>query len=97
MRSCRQRSNSSLSLGNSRGWRIAPGNPEFRQYTRGSFNLMQRVLHAGKYGVIDCFNPKVHVFHATEDYKRPAEMPVYAMADEHVSFSGKADDAAEYT
>lgn len=38
----------------------------------------------------DCFHYKVRLYHAAEDYKRPARTPVYAMADGKVSFSGRA-------
>jgi len=38
----------------------------------------------------DCYEHPVLQFHAAEDYKRPAETPVYAMADGRVSFSGTA-------
>ena len=38
----------------------------------------------------DCYEYPVLQFHAAEDYKRPAGTPVYAMADGHISFSGRA-------
>ena len=55
-------------------------------------------LYFGWFGVsnecppdkIDCYEYPVLQFHAAEDYKRPAGTPVYAMADGHISFSGRA-------
>jgi len=38
----------------------------------------------------DCYENPVRLFHAAEDYKRPAGTPVYAMADGRISFSGTA-------
>ena len=38
----------------------------------------------------DCYKHPVRLFHAAEDYKRPAGTPVYAMADGRISFSGTA-------
>ena len=37
----------------------------------------------------DCYKHPVRLFHAAEDYKRPAGTPVYAMADGRISFSGR--------
>lgn len=41
-------------------------------------------------GMEDCYKYPVRLFHAAEDYKRPAGTPVYAMADGRISFSGTA-------
>jgi hypothetical protein len=41
-------------------------------------------------GMPDCYNYSDPMFHAAEDYKRPAGTPVYAMADGRISFSGPA-------
>ncbi len=41
-------------------------------------------------GMKDCYKYPVRLFHAAEDYERPAGTPVYAMADGRISFSGTA-------
>jgi len=59
---------------------------------------IDRNLYFGWFGVsnecppdkTDCYEYPVLQFHAAEDYKRPAGTPVYAMADGHISFSGRA-------
>jgi len=40
--------------------------------------------------IVDCYEYPDRLFHAAEDYKRPAGTPVYAMADGIISFSGPA-------
>jgi len=59
---------------------------------------IDRNLYFGWFGVsnecppgkTDCYEYPVRMFHAAEDYKRPAGTPVYAMADGRISFSGPA-------
>jgi murein DD-endopeptidase MepM/ murein hydrolase activator NlpD len=40
--------------------------------------------------IVECYEFPDRLFHAAEDYKRPAGTPVYAMADGMISFSGPA-------
>jgi len=40
--------------------------------------------------IVDCYEYPDRLFHAAEDYKRPAGTSVYAMADGIISFSGPA-------
>ena len=55
-------------------------------------------LYFGWFGVssqctpdmVDCYVYPDRLFHAAEDYKRPAGTPVYAMADGRICFSGPA-------
>ena len=61
-------------------------------------STIDKTLFFGWFGVsnecppnmADCYEYPVHLFHAAEDYKRPAVTPVYAMADGRISFSGTA-------
>jgi len=61
-------------------------------------SAIDRNLYYGWFGVsnecppdkTDCYDYPVRMFHAAEDYKRPAGTPVYAMADGRISFSGRA-------